>query len=1054
MRKISFGSFPLIEVRKEDRRCLDQYLIKTFSDNISISDAIRNLSVTKNLMYITPDAIMKSWLGGELSTSNSRVNVNDRESNSVYNQALKRAFFILKEFYKKIKNAPFYKEYIYYPIYVEKIDKIDVGGRSDIDEQYTEVQMNYSFVILSNDLTKGLKIDDIRYDENASLNFLFLFTEFFSGGSFGKSIHDYNQTNHEFLIKLYQFIEQSGKDPIHMTMDLYKLLGMVKDASEKRKFLGSAELGKKIDTSINSAALKKYKGMLKHRILDIIKRSSGSTTPARPEDFQEAFVQIMNAIFKAEDLQGLYDEVDSSSDFNERMKFLYNSNKYKEILSLSTELIKYNKLNCKDVVTMDTMDFDFKVERGDYEIETQSSIIAQKYQTFFKDYVKSISNYLESIIEQMVKKLKLPDILTRSISSGLTSNTKEVTRLQAAIDANNTRLDTLIPQLEIETRLMDQTSREARQGNRTSAAIYPTHRANVDKISREINELRRDISNFENELKQREVLLGNLNSLQYQVNAMIADTNSDLYSKMKDNILSAIANDLTFIYDEGKRFFTNELVAKGFIDLSSNSTYDILSANGNGFKKAVNDLKSKVIKPTTKTNRSTEESDNPAYYAAEVLSSLTDSFDMTAKDAILAIRDAIKPAVSEALINANKNLSNKINKNSITNSYVTSALDEEKMIMSILNSLDAEIESSTVNGVGSAYEKYLRDNVLRNRFISKVLKNFNKLFSIKRVDKVIEFDKNVSQLHPMIKKLINKNSGGGRNCQYFKSFIISYELCEQLYRIKFIVDTHKFTKGLVNKPPKRASNPLSRIQTVLFEYLGLKDNPVWILSKTDVYLSMPDDLSLTNTSILSKISKNDLKEVCRIKPADYWKEGTLGTVAEFGDKRIARWHKEIETERTRIEEWKSEKVDTSYDDKDHRKRLDGYIDKAQKKINSLEDKISKVKTEEKTYTPNAFLFGDSFDDTDRAENEPLLSDTEKAELQKNKEELKTKLHDLNPFDDTEVEQMEKILEKKRQDHPLDLMDEKTKKSDDVEKELSDFEKFMNMREDYFNKDKK
>ncbi len=115
MKKISFGSFPLTEVKKEDRKCLDRYLIKSFSDNISISDAIRNLAVTKNMMYITPDALMRDLLGARGS---GRTNSPDRESNNLYEQALERAFYVLKEIYSRLASSAFYRDFIYYPIYI------------------------------------------------------------------------------------------------------------------------------------------------------------------------------------------------------------------------------------------------------------------------------------------------------------------------------------------------------------------------------------------------------------------------------------------------------------------------------------------------------------------------------------------------------------------------------------------------------------------------------------------------------------------------------------------------------------------------------------------------------------------------------------------------------------------------------------------------------------------------------------------------------------------------------------------------------------------------
>jgi len=1049
MRKISFGSFPLVEVRKEDRRCLDQYLIKTFSDNISISDAIRNLSVTKNLLYITPDAIMKNWLGGNFEAGNNRVDVGDRTSSTLYDQALKRAFYILKEFYKKVKTYPFYKEYIFYPIYVEKIDKIDVGGRSDIDEQYTEVQMNYNFIVLSNDLTKNLKIDEIRYDENASLNFLFLFVEFFANS--GKSIHDYRKSDHEFLIKLYQFIEHSGKDPIHMTMDLYKLLGMVKDIVNNKKTVGGSELGKTIKKEINSKILLKYRGMLKHRFLDLM--SKQTTGPARPEDLQEAFIKIMNAIFKTEDLQGLYDGVDSSADFNERMRYLYNTNKYKEILNLSEELIKYNQLKCDDVVTVDPMEFDFKIERGEHTIETNTKLIAQKYQTFFKDYVESIAQYLSGVIEELFNKLNISATINNTISANLTTNTNELNILESGIETNERVLAGLNDNLKRESRLLTAAADAARNGNTIAAQEYTTRNRNVQTLERQIRDLENDISRMSEERKQRETLLTQLLNIQQTVSKAITDTNSQLYQKIQDKILSAIATDLTFIYDDGKRFFENESLAEGFLDLVKDPTYNILAADGSGFIKAIADQKGKTIKPKIKRSSSEIEVDNPKYFAAEVLSALKDSFDATAKDAIMTLRDSIKPAISEVLASTKQP---EVKLNPFSNGLDST----DKLFITLLSTLEDSISKRTDSGFDSSYEKFLAENILRNRFISKVLRNFNKMLTVRKIDKIIEFDKNISQLHPLIKKLINKNSGSGRDCQYFKSFIISLELCEQLYKIKYIIDTHKFTKGLINTPPRKASNPMNRIQTVLFDYLGLKDNPVWILSKNDVYLSMPDDLSLTNSSILSRIPKSELKDVCRISASDYWTQKNMGTIAKFGDPKIARWHQQISSERERISNWQIEKNNLSSNDKDQRKKLNNYIDAAQKKIRELEEKISKSKHDEKIYDPQGFIFGSGdFDDANRAENEPLLTDTEKAELQKNKENLRKKLQELNPFDDKEVEEMEKKLEKAG-DHPFDLIDfdnkdnKNRKEVENAEKELSDFEKFMNMREEFFNKEKK
>jgi hypothetical protein len=96
MKKLRVGSFPLIEIPAQDRKCLDRYLIKTFSDNISINDAIRNLNITKGLFYITPDSLMRDWLNGRSNSgirrspsSRGEEIRSDRYSGYLYDEVLK-----------------------------------------------------------------------------------------------------------------------------------------------------------------------------------------------------------------------------------------------------------------------------------------------------------------------------------------------------------------------------------------------------------------------------------------------------------------------------------------------------------------------------------------------------------------------------------------------------------------------------------------------------------------------------------------------------------------------------------------------------------------------------------------------------------------------------------------------------------------------------------------------------------------------------------------------------------------------------------------------------
>jgi hypothetical protein len=266
-------------------------------------------------------------------------------------------------------------------------------------------------------------------------------------------------------------------------------------------------------------------------------------------------------------------------------------------------------------------------------------------------------------------------------------------------------------------------------------------------------------------------------------------------------------------------------------------------------------------------------------------------------------------------------------------------------------------------------------------------------------------------------------------------------MCEQLYRTKFLVDTEKFLAGLLRQPPRQLNNPMNKLQEVLYNYLGLKENPVWVISRQNVYLSMPDDLSLTHTSILSKIPKKDLMEVCRIREADYWNQQTMGKVAQIGNKKIAQKMRE----KKKIEEdIKSEKNKLKNAKSNEKNRINERLDKLYKRRDKIDEEIAKLKLEEKTYRPNAFLF-DDFDNPNRAEENPLLTDAERQDLAQSKEKMRENLLNLNPYSDEEYKRLEQQAEKIRESHPFEFEEEPEPKKEEPQE--SELEKFLRMREE-------
>jgi len=1009
MRKISFGSFPLTEIRADDRKCLDRYLIKTFSDNISISDAVRNLAITKNMMYITPDTIMRDWLSKDNGNNrgHDRVQVSDRTSNNLYEQALRRAFYILKEFYKKIKNAPFYKEYIYYPIYVEKVEKVDVANKS---KDATEVQMNYSFVILSNDLTKGLKIDEIKYDENASLNFLFLFIEFFASEDFGGSIHDFSQKDYEFLVKLYQFVEESGKDPIHMTIDLYKLLGLIKKAVDGDKQSGYA-INKTVN-SMDNKLLIKYRGMLRHKILSI---KAADRDASKNKIYRDSFMDLMTSIFKSEGLSGLFSGVDSSADLNERLQYVYRSNKYREILNLAKELVDYNKLDCKNVISKDPMDFDFSVENNQYSINTQRHVLAQKYQTFFKLYVESIRNYLEGAVKTIIDDL------------GISQAIKDESNIKASnFDADYATSRNTYNFYKKELEKEEQKFERANELRELIENRPNPNMAQINLYRQDANEAQQKaalasaaVAKYEAQMEQLDTMRKLYKNYGDKIEKSVNSQSSNLYKEVSEAIVSSLANDLTFVYDDGKSFFTDDLIAEGFLKFM-NSSKDITELDG------FNDIYKNQAAYPEKIDKDGFQSPNPEYYAAQIVRSLHNAFDVMAEDTLEAISDNLRPAIQRAIQQLNPDADYQVFTRDLLERLFGSM--EEKQGVWVFKGLDKKSFTDT-----------LRENVYKARFLKHVLKKFKDYFHMHKITKRIDYDENVSQLHPMIAKLVRQ----GRRCQYFKSFIINYDTCEQLYRLKYILDTQKFLAGVLNQPPRKFNNPMNKLQTVLYDYLGLKDNPVWIISRQNVYLSMPDDLSLTNTSLLSKIPKTELKEVCKIKGSDYWNENTLGRVSKFGSKELEKLRKRIKDKREEITALQKKLKETSEDKA--KKTLRTKIEANNKTIDKLEDEYNKKAQEVKNYKPNAFLFND--DDPNKAENEELLSKTELDDLNRRKDDMEKRLLNLNPYDSSEFEELKKQQEKIERSHPMDFEEPEPAEPEDEKKKESELELLLRLRDE-------
>ena len=166
MKKISLGSFPLVDVTGKDRKIFESYLIKVVSDLVTANQLSNSIHMDR-VNYITPLSILKFIKEDQKNLIQSSPEPNASTQGDKRNEkakVIKNAFRNTKQLYQAIASDPFYKTHVFYPIYIEE----------HIKSNYNYNDYNYDFLILSNDLIKQQLIDEIIFDDKVTMLFLVL----------------------------------------------------------------------------------------------------------------------------------------------------------------------------------------------------------------------------------------------------------------------------------------------------------------------------------------------------------------------------------------------------------------------------------------------------------------------------------------------------------------------------------------------------------------------------------------------------------------------------------------------------------------------------------------------------------------------------------------------------------------------------------------------------------------------------------------------------------------------------------------------------------------
>ena len=749
MKKIRFGSFPLVELAPKERKCVDNYSIKSFADLITMNT---QMSRTSNdvQQYITPDVILKYFKNNTILPS--KDNSNGELKRKVF--TLKRAFRSLQNFSKVIAGNAFYKDKVTYPIYIEHENK---NGSND-----------YDFILLCNDLIQKEILDEIKYDDTLSLTFLFIKDMLYPRiplskiGTGSKEGDSYSIRSD--IAKFIEFSKNNNIDPITAMLQLIKIAGKTKK-KQGSNYTGLQSLvsqNKAINKSISNKFFKLFGG----------DRKSGQI---KDVNF------LLNEI-KHLDIADFFDDTTNINKFShqtsspvERQYMAQKTQNYNKILSMVDSLIHFNSAtdvreNVDDTIKDNVIKLkDLRNKGGVVETNINyDKMISSLRNQYFEAFLVNLIQKLNAVQTKFLKDSKLFKV-GKPVKSLAQSNAQDIEHYTLELETIDRKINNLLhdgnvsPQdaskqmvnLETEKRHL-----ENRLNDLKTNAIFINHENYKDEIK------------AANDEKLKSNLEYNIENVQTELTGILHDIESALYDpKIVQDIFDLVGNRNPFTEDDLYKLFND---------------------------------------------------DNIVLYNADQLK--------------IAIFDSIQSTVIEAYLSKTNDAEDP------NGSSIQSSNDAEKKAVDFMESKRGELE------------KYIENAIKAQMYL--MFKRLGRDYGDTAIIHAQEYADLRAERNPVIRKTIT-------NDENFKTYILNEQILLKLYEILNYVDTQKYIAGLIAYPPAKINNELNIIKYTL-KRLGLEDNPIFIVGKQSVILSQPDFLSLTGSSIFSKISFSELEHMCKM----------------------------------------------------------------------------------------------------------------------------------------------------------------------------------------------
>lgn len=591
MKKIRFGSFPLISVPRQDRDCIDKYSIKNYSDLITLNSAVRSSSEAVD-KYITPYSIYKYFKNPQLldALSNSGPNNSGPDLLKDKSQTMQRAFKSLREISINIQNIPFYADKVAFPIYLEHKS----NAKNDYD---------YDFLLLTNDLVDKQILDEIHYDDNVTMMFLVMKDIMYSRtplsmlGVTGETESDIKRDFAQFL----ELCKQYGKNPVDIFINIIKIIGQnkantgaVTSVSSKLTSMASKATSAKLTSLFNHGEIKDASYMLQaikqKDIADFLDETAehNASTHGGITNRKQSIRDQMST--KAKEMSD--DRSTTITSQLEREYLLSKTHDYNSILSVVSAMLAFNK-NDKIIDEVNDGSLTFNLNSSlmgasstsEADIKVNADAIIDKLRQFYFDaFVKSLINYANilfaSFEEEAVRNLPAE---IKSFVLKSRKNTFELEKL--ASNSNENRLNKIYAEID---RLNENIKFEIAKGQFANQAVIDNYSNMVNDqhaalrnlqqtmmLDHIVNDGKNNSVKNENDKIRKFRFEENIESIQGSLVALLNELEANIYDKesLQDIIYAMSSNDKTIIESYLKTFDTSLEIIASEIMLSYENSF-------------------------------------------------------------------------------------------------------------------------------------------------------------------------------------------------------------------------------------------------------------------------------------------------------------------------------------------------------------------------------------------------------------------------------------------------------------------------------------------------